>query len=244
MENTNLKIEKYLNNELSEADLAAFRKELVSDKALAIEVKEELMIREALEANEKERFKQQLQQKKRNKVVQLKKTNNFRWLAIAASFALFLIPAFQVFQHTNSNIANQHFEKDPSITSQLLSPDANKTAIEVAVEAYRIGDYHTAIEKLSSLKNNTQATYVLGHTYFLSENYPNAIAQFNKVIDSKNPEYLEKAEWYMLISLLKADELNAEFYTLLDKIIQQESIYSESASSIQADLNSSWRIRE
>ncbi len=47
----------------------------------------------------------------------------------------------------------------------------------------------------------------------------------------------------MLLSLLKADELNEEFYALLEKIIEQQSIYSESAKSIQADLNSVWRMK-
>ena len=242
MENIELKIDKYLNNELSESELTEFKTVLATDKELAIEVKKELMIRDALEAYEKERFKQDLQQKKQNKVVNLKNTNKSRWMAIAAGFALLLIPIFQVFQHTNANIANQLFEKDQSITSQLLSPNEIQTPFDLAIEAYRNGDYTTATEKLSVLGDNANTTYVLGHTYYLSQNYTKAIEQFNKVVNSQNPEYLEKAEWYMLLSTLKANKLTDEFYALLEKVIEKKSIYSDSAKSIKEALNSIWRI--
>ena len=243
MANIDPKIEKYLNEELSASELTAFKAELAADKALNIAVKEELMIRDALEAHEKARFKQQLQQKKQAKVVPIKKKTRTRWMSIAAGFALLLIPTFQIFQHTNTRIANQYFEKDQSITSQLLSPDEVLSPFDLAIVAYKKGDYDVAAEKLSAIKDNTQATYVLGHTYLLSKNHTKAIEQFQKVINSKNPEYLEKAEWYLLLATLQTGKLNAEFYALLENIIEQDNGYSNSAKSIQKDLNSIWKIK-
>ncbi len=243
MKNIDDIIERYLNDGLSTTELTEFKQLLETDKALETKVKQELMIKMALEAHEKDAFKQQLKGLKQHKIIPLKNNRKRQWLSIAAAIALLLIPAFQFFQHSNTQIASQYYEKDESIASQLLSPDEAQSPYNLAMNAYRNENYSLASEQLLAIKNNARATYTLGHTYYLSKNYQKGIEQFKAVIKSQNPEYLEKSEWYLLLSLLKMNQTNGEFHTLLGDIIDKNGVYSESAKAIQAKLNSNWRFK-
>lgn len=239
------KIEQFLDKELLPAEKTEFISAIATDKQLEIAVKEEIILREAIQAHSQEAVMRANIKKWRQEAKNTPKPLYLYYrLAAAATIALLVGIATFLYmpsQYTNKAILASHYKMDQSLLSNLKKGDNNADTLEEAMEAYQQQDYSRAIKSLQKYPNNDKAIYTLGHSYLVTHAYEKAIEQFSKILLRKNPQYQAKAKWYLLLSYLGNDQIDAAFRTLLEEIIEEKGDYSSKAQQIKTEINSFWR---
>lgn len=249
------KIERYLDDELTGAELTAFEAALKTDSALEEEVKAHLLLEEALFAVEEDEVRTNIKQwRAESKTEEKTKPQRGRLrslgvvrLAIAASIAVLIglgtflwLPQ----QYSNQAILASNYQVDETFLSGdrgTNTPNPPADPFAGAAQYYKDGEYGKAAEIYQAFPENNKALYALGHTNFKSERYQQAINAFKKLVAKNSIEYNENAEWYLLCSYLAADQTNGEFQQLLDKVIADGGFYSAKAKEMKDDVNSFWR---
>ena len=107
--------------------------------------------------------------------------------------------------------------------------------LQKGLENYNNSNYQIAIEQykivLQSEKNNLTALYYLGLCYMELEDTKNAIQHFDKVLDIADNKYLEDAEWYKALALVKRNKVN-QAKSLLQQILEKEGKYLKEATKL------------
>lgn len=249
------KIERYLDGELTGAELNAFETALKTDPVLDEEVKAHLLLEEALFAVEEDDVRTNIKQWRAEAKTE-EKTSPQRGrlrslgvlrLAIAASIAVLIGLATFLWlpqQYSNEAILASNYQVDETFLSGDRGRDVSETPADPfagAAQYYKDGEYGKAAEIYQAFPDNNKALYALGHTHFKSEKYNLAINAFQKLVAKNSIEYNERAEWYLLCSYLAADQTGSEFQQLLDKVIAGGGFYSDKAKEMKDDVNSFWR---
>lgn len=252
------KIDQFLDGELSTSEHNEFEQAIENDATLETAVMNNLLLREAVEVGYQDQLRSNIKQwrsEAKNEVLEEETATKVRsmkpnrtarkWmqpLAIAASFLLLLSAGLYLYmpsQYSNDAIAGRYYEEDATWRSGLKG-DSNDP-IKKGINAYESGSYELAITELSQLSDNDKAIYGLAQSYYQIGDYSAAITNFKKVITRANPNYTENAEWYLLLSYLKNNQMGEEFNALLSKIISENGFYSQQAKEMQGRLNSFWR---
>jgi tetratricopeptide (TPR) repeat protein len=147
-------------------------------------------------------------------------------------------------QYTNEAILASHYQIDETFLSGDRGQDNSKVLADPfagAAQYYKDGEYGKAVEIYQAFPKHNKALYALGHTQYKSQKYDQAILAFKKLVAKNSIEYNEKAEWYLLLSYLAANQTGDEFQHLLDKIIIDGGIYSTKAQNVKDEMNSFWR---
>jgi TolA-binding protein len=246
-DNYNEKIDPYLDGVLNAEEKAAFEKSMEQDLQLEEEVRQNLLLREVVEAGYQEkmrsdirRWKGEAGQSGTQKVTNLRKLG-YR-LAAAASVVIILtasIFTLIVPQYSNNRIAARYYEPDEDLGSIRGAKDAD--ILRQAFENYEQGNYTGAIPGFQRYPDNDKALYGLGLSFYQIKDYENAIETFKTLIERNNIEYTERAEFYLLLSYLYTDQTGPEFQQLLDKMIEEEGYYAGQAEGVKKKLESFWR---
>ncbi|MEL7119473.1 MAG: tetratricopeptide repeat protein [Bacteroidota bacterium] len=242
------KIDEYLDGELNDQEKNAFEKELEKDATLEQELRANLLLREVIEHGYKEEMRTNIR-KWRQESNESNQTGSTRirplFVRIAAAASVLLVAGMLVFniilpQYSNSNIATAYYEPVGDLAGGSRST-TDGDVLDEAIAAFENGDYANAITGFQNFPNNDQALYGLAHTYYLTERYNEAAQTFDQLIDKANIEYIEQAQFYKVLSMLKAEQVNDEFNTLLDQIIAENGFYADEARNIKKKLKSFWR---
>lgn len=245
--NNNEKIDPYLDGELNEEEKAAFEKSVEQDPQLEEEVRQNMLLREVVETAYQENLRAHIRtwksegSKNSDRQVATIRRLGYR-LAAAASVVIILtasIFTMVVPQYSNDRIAARFYEPDADLGSIRGSNDAD--ILRQAFENYEQGNFTGAIPGFQRYPDNDKALYGLGLSYYQIEDFENAIITFKALAERKNIEYTEKAEFYLLLSYLKADQTGPEFQELLNKVIEEEGYYVGQAQGIKKKLDSFWR---
>ena len=164
-------------------------------------------------------------------------------LAAAASVAAligFFTFAILPNQYTNEAIQTAYYQEDLDLLSGVRSDDP-ADVLQQGLANYEAKQYDQAIQQLQQFSDNDKAIYALAHSFYATQQYDQASTAFQKVIERGNPQYIQKAEWYLLLSYIGNNDLGNDFTNLLEKVINQKGTYSSKAQQIQEDLNSFWR---
>ena len=73
--------------------------------------------------------------------------------------------------------------------------------------------------------------FYMGLCYMEKNNFKQAINSFQKVIIEKDNLFIEQAEWYMALSMLKTNEVK-ESYTILNRIVDNKEYYQKNAKEL------------
>lgn len=246
-DNYNEKIDPYLDGELSGEEKAAFEKSMEQDPQLKEEIRENLLLREVVETGYQEKMRTDIR-RWRSEASQSgpQRATNIRRLGyrLAAAAGVVIILTATIFtgivpQYSNSRIAARYYEPDEDLGAIRGAKDAD--ILRQAFENYEQGNYTGAIPGFQRYPSNDKALYGLGLSFLQIKDYENAVETFKTLIERNNIEYTEKAEFYLLLSYLEADEIGPEFQELLDKMIEEGGYYAGQAEGVKKKLDSFWR---
>lgn len=176
-----------------------------------------------------------------------------RIMAFAAAITVLLIVgSFGVanMNYTNTALADletERFVKLDDVRSG--SEGANPiNPFDEGLTALSDKDYAKAatfFEQASQSDNTSikeEALLYKGFALYHQNEYEKAIAAITPVQNSSDIRFRQKAEWLKIQALLAKGQTDVEFFTLLNKVAQEERhIYGDQARDLQQKLNSFWR---
>ena len=248
-------IQDYLNGTLDSSARNSFEQELAQDPELKAELDLHLLADDAIELLIEDDLRNELQDMAKEE--SLKKKNNkggrvvsmrrrIYTLSIAATVALaigFFAAMLVGNQYDNSSIAQELYIDDVLETRRGAN---SESLLQEGMNLYTNNEYEEAITYFDQVTDPSliaEANYAAAHAHYNLENYSAAMQNFALVIDSKDPRYEEKAEFFYLTSALAADQVEEQgFLDVLDELINDEGhTYHKEALAINKKLKSFWR---
>ena len=252
MENNFDKIDQFILGDLPSQAAAEIEQRISNDKVFAEQVEDRKTVllyakligqrqrKEELKAmvfDEKKMINETIENRKiENNIPPAKRSSVFKYLAVAASLALFLISIYWLIPNANTQLnplAEQYFElyEAPSEKS-----NDKETIQEQAYKAYKNGEFAKAIPKLNQvLDSNFENRLLLGNAYFKNGDFDKALEQFNFLANNKNENNLfsDIGKWYAALTylqiekkdealkLLKELKVGTEYFNKAQKLITE-----------------------
>lgn len=207
-------IEEYLLKEMSEEQLLSFTKRLDSDQELRDKVHTVRLIKIGIQedqlARDLQRFNEEMQESS-NVIAPKRNVIPLKFILIAASvFIIATIGIFVFFFNPGKEerLYSEFYTPDSGLISSMSSSD--EYVFDRAMIDYKTGHYKAAIQSWDSLliqkPGNDTLQYFLGSAYLGMDNYNEAIEYFEKVASQTNSNFLEDADWYMGLALIKVNK--------------------------------------
>lgn len=244
-----LRIESYLDSQMSEVDRLAFEQEIHTDLALAQEVELQRDTRALLKLHSQHRYKQILQDyddelgaadvpETTGKIIQpiWRQT----WFRAAAGFAFLLIAAYGLLymQFNNRSIGRDAFSPYNNAMTVRHSDAAINALFQKGLDAYSHGQYEQAIQLFSQLpKDSTQilSRLYLGISYLATDQADAAIQEL-QFVKASSVSLQENARWYLALAQLKIDEQELAMKELEMLISNGSSAYKPRAEALKKKL--------
>lgn len=220
------KIERYLNDKMTEAEKTGFKNQMAEDaelkKEVLIQELENDVIRESAQAKLKAKLAAMHQEHLQSQPEKKTKTRSLipmRILAAAASL-LILIGAFFFFtqkpaKRTGEMIALSAYSEE-SLSSGVRSIPGSDTTQTVNLtdflEGVNIGDIEKANIAIANLRKykEPEVKYLIAHAYFLKKDFPKAAENFKKLAESDMEASLkEKADYFLLLAYIAQENREA-----------------------------------
>ncbi len=265
------KIEAFVKGELTAEETAAFRQEITRDKELALQVQvhqleweaahllREKDLRNKFKHWEKEERAPKAETRITNATKQKPKAErrfSYRQLAIAASI-LFIIGIGSLFlksqQYTNEALFTEAY-LEPTYTNRLRSRGPTSNNLNNSIQSlFDKKDYTELINQLKTIPDNdpdyVQAQLLMGHAFFQkgkteenNDDFLTAIPYYQNVLAQQaNYEIKSEAEWYILLSQLKNNQVDKAFLNKLDSISKDvDHDYKQNAKTLLDNTESNW----
>lgn len=232
------KIERYINGELEEDDLWEFKRALESDPQLAAELKDYLMIKKLLSQKEKLKLMDKMNaiheaEKSRSKLPRIP------IYAAAASFLLLAsIGGFLLLRHSGSNEAalfNQYYTAESGAFGLRSGHSSLQHELAQGLQYYEDKNFEKAIDFFNQTDNNLMARLYRGISYLELEQFDKALSDFDVVIADNNNLFVDQAQWYKALTLLKSEQLTKAKETL-NAIASDRSVYKTKAQKLLKEL--------
>jgi tetratricopeptide (TPR) repeat protein len=213
-------LQKYLDNELSEKELARFEQELNASPELLVDLDLYKEVDEAIEENEVVDFRAQLTDLREEtrrfdpgrKVFRFSRP--WHYAATAALALLVAIGLATVLGRPLSN--NDLFVKymkpyELVLTNRSIDDKHTQFLMNQAQDFFAKGNYEIAIDKFEEVleindEGKPEADFYMGVSYMEIEQHLDASESFTKVIEHNDNLFVQKAEWYLAGCLLAMDE--------------------------------------
>jgi tetratricopeptide (TPR) repeat protein len=238
-------LQKYLDNELSEKELARFEQELnaspelLADRDLYKEVDEAIADTEVLD------FRAQLNDLREDTRKSESGKRIFRFTRpwhYAASAAMALLVAIGLATVLGRPLSNKDlFAKymkpyELVLTNRSVDNDYVKLLMSRAQEFYLNREFDQAIqifdEVLELNSNKMEAEFYMGESYMEIEKYLEASKSFTRVIEQDDNLYIQKAEWFLAGCLLAMDETDQARRRLASIASTANHYYKDDAAKI------------
>ncbi len=212
-------LQKYLDNELSERELARFERELNASPELLVDLDLFKEVDEAIADTEVLDFRAQLTDLREETRRSESGRRVFRFSRpwhYAASAALALLVAIGLATVLGRPLSNSDlFVKymkpyELVLTNRSADSDATKLVMKYAEDAYISGDFEGAIGWFTEVLENNfekiEAEFYIGASSMELTKYVDASESFTKVIEHNDNLFINRAEWYLAGCLLAMDE--------------------------------------
>jgi tetratricopeptide (TPR) repeat protein len=173
-----------------------------------------------------------------------KKGNYELIIKISASVAaVFVLGFFLLKPHSTSSLSEIYSkEYKPyalSVTSR--SMDQSNAISNVGIELYNQGKYALALENFFELQKQTPGqpwcNFYIGLAYQGLNEYDNAILYYQKVVAANDNLFVEQAQWYQALCLLKVNDTE-KAQKLLSVIADQDGFFSKQAKTLLKKIKS------
>ena len=238
-------LQKYLDNELSEQELARFEQELSASPDLLMDLDLFKEVDEAISDTEVLDFRAQLTDLREDTRTSETGKRVFRFSRpwhYAASAALALLVAIGLATVLGRPLSNNDlFAKymkpyELVLTNRSLDNEVTQVWMNKAQENYLSGEFETAVDcylKVLDLKpEKVEADFYMGVSYMEVEKHQDASESFTRVIDQNDNLYIQKAEWYLAGCLLAMEETDRARRKLIQIEQDENHYYSKDAKKI------------
>ena len=137
-------------------------------------------------------------------------------------------------------IAAYYIDPDSDLDQRIRSTDItiSDSVYRQALKAYKEGDYQQVKSLLDPLADSDeQSLYLLANSHYQAKDFNRALKDFQKLAKQRG-KFQEQAEYFQLLCYLEMDQLNEEFQSVLNMIIQSpHHSYQKKAESLKEDLN-------
>jgi hypothetical protein len=237
-------LESYINNELSNEELASFEAELTSNQRLMDEIGLIKNIDLALSETDVMQLRNNLHniasEIASNKQTERSFAGKFKAkrivLSTVAASLILLLGITGIMSRQSQDDIYQKFYTKYEATGIVRSANltANKTLSE-ALQKFENQDYNAALnlftEVIARDQNNMVGHFYTGVALQETGKYQNAIKEYETVIIDKDNLFTEQAEWYIGLCYLQTNE-NKKAYKQFKKIAKNEGFYQQKAQSI------------
>lgn len=238
------KIQKYLAKELSSREMAEFELLVKSRPELQEEIRLYKKVSKAIADPSIENFKKKLETI-HNQNFGTKKQKNIKffqqWYLVAAIF-LILITLVSIILYQKSEVSTQEvFERYFQTLEGYNSRNINDVIydFEIAIENYNNEHYKLALMQFNDVVkadyDNYSARFYLGVCGIELGEYRIAETQFKKIIESRDPFYMQDAEWYLALLYLKIEHIE-KAKLQLKRIHEANGLFAKMASLVLDDL--------
>jgi hypothetical protein len=240
------RIQRYLDGEMNEEELNAFRSDLQRDPELieeldlhrtieeGIKSRDELKFRKKLDASYKTyREKHESNAKVRNRKVIL--------IRVVSSVAAILVVAlfFIINRHpiTQEELFDEYYSiMDFDFSSRSAVLNDNDPYLSDGIRSFLEGDYQLSKVRLEEYVNDDSgnivtACFFLGLSHLELGNYFEAESNFKKVTLGEFSYYQEHSKWYLALTYLKMDNLS-EAEKIFKEFSLEKSIYKSKSTAI------------
>ena len=242
-------MEAYIHNELSDEDMASFETELSSNEDLVTEINLIKDIDRALAESDVMSLRSKLnriageaaseKQSERSFAARVS-TKRVLIASVAASLILLLGITGLISRNTSQNEIYQRFYATYQINS--IARDANLSADQVftsAMQKFDNRDYVAAQslfrKVIASDPNNAVGHFYAGVSLQETGKYSEAIGEYQAVIRQEDNLFVQQAQWYLALCLLKTDE-EEKAYAQFTEIAKKEGYYQDKAKAVLRKL--------
>jgi len=239
-------LQKYLDNELSEKELARFEQELNASPDLLVDLDLYKEVDEAIADTEVLDFRAQLtdlrEETRRSETGRrvFRFTRPWHYAASAALALLVAIGLATVLGRPLSN--NDLFAKymkpyELVLTNRSVDNESTQALMNRAQDYYLKGEYQTAIQFFDEVleinaDNKVEADFYMGMSYMEIDQHQDASESFTRVIEHNDNLFIQQAEWYLAGCLLAMDETDRARRQLAMIASSSNHYYSKDASKI------------
>lgn len=199
---------------MPEEQIQAFAKRIDSDEELHAKVHTVRLLIAGIQENQLSRDLQRFHEEMQvptEKTEPKKKVFQLKYLLVAAS--ILIIAAIGLFLYFNTpgkeeRLYTQFYKPDSGLISSMSSSD--DYTFDRAMIDYKTGHYQAAIHSWDSLlvrkPGNDTLQFFLASAYLATDKYEKAIDYFEKVTSQPGSYFLEDANWYLGLALLKMNK--------------------------------------
>lgn len=219
---------KYIQGKLSESEQRAFEGNLTEQERE--ELAYELGVRDGIVR--KELRKKIAGFEEGNKT---KRMINPTFISIAAS--IFLV-ASSVFYFTKGeeSLFDQYYSSYPNYELTTTRSEENLSNRGMAYAAYDAGDYEVAIEEFNKLEVLAASDYFFrGASYIQIKNLDAALADFKRVVEGEDVNYIDAALWYSALIHIKQGNKETAI-PILQKLSTGRSEFASTSAELLAQL--------
>ncbi|MDA3930911.1 MAG: tetratricopeptide repeat protein [Prolixibacteraceae bacterium] len=243
------RMDEYLLDYLDEKEHNEYEEKLSDDLRLRTETNLNTEINEALLENDIMNLRSSIyeianENEKETKIRQFIpntfKKSPSRMLGAAASIAAVIsVGAISLSQQKST--ANEIYSKvyKPYEATGLYRSASSLLPEVIGTDLYNKHKYLGALEQFNKvLKANPEhpmCNFYAGLSYQQLFEYKKAIIAYQNVIDEKDNLFIEQAEWYMALCLLKSNDQNKAF-TTFNRIIDKNGYYSKDVKDLMKQL--------
>jgi len=238
-------IENYLDGDLSEQEVSEFHQLLETDKDFAQEFAFRKRINNALKEKEVIQLRQKMNaihsrihSKEPGTIIRRLYSSRFTQLAAASVAILFvLFSYFRFIYHPSMNpdeLFNKYYQPEEAI---MVTRSANfsDTLMFEALKLYENEDYEGALRLFENEAGDIAVHFYSGFAYIEINKFSEAINSFQKIIDHNDNIYVEQADWYIALCLMKSgDSDNA--VARFSRIEMEKGTFAKNASDILKSL--------
>ena len=238
-------LQKYLDNELSEKELARFEQELNASPDLLVDLDLYKEVDEAIADTEVLDFRAQLtdlrEETRRSETGRrvFRFTRPWHYAASAALALLVAIGLATVLGRPLSN--NDLFAKymkpyELVLTNRSADNEATTFVFTRAKNHYEKGEFLAAIdcfdEVLTINAEKVEADFYMGMSYMEIEHHLDASKSFTRIIEHNDNLYIQKSEWFLAGCLLAMDETDRARRQFAQIASSSNHYYSKDAAKI------------
>ncbi len=232
-------IEKYIDKDLDADELEMVKKLLANNPEFAKDYKLSVDINLAIAEKDTIILRRNLKEIHRNYKkdtgTTIRKLYNKRWHLAAAAITIFILLGNVLINNYGSSkhddIFNQFYQTESSIMITRSSDSSFDTDLREALNLYSNAQYQDAIEIFIKHQNNVISNFYIGLSYIETNNFEKAIKAFQTVLDHNDNLFIEQAEWYKALCLIKLNQTE-KATELLQIIKKSNSLFNEQAGEV------------
>ena len=234
------KIERYLDGEMNQEEIKAFKLSLKTDKKLQRKLKTQEEIRKALKEEDIMQLRELM-----GKTMQQPVKKRFSVHKIAIIFLPLLILGGWLLNHftseTTADLFQAYYSPYESISSSRSASwySFENESIWNAMQAYSKKQYDEAAEIFASIEtheiDNPDIQLQKACSFLQSNREQEAIKILKKIAKSKHPLFAQKAKWYLALAFLKNDQIE-EAKVILTEISHSNHYKQKEAIELKEKL--------